>query len=311
MKYNPEHCYYTDGSFKEPEEISPGHWLREKAGYGIYNVPKNIKIAKRLHGLQNILRAEMIAIHKTLHIINTKHPNKPAHIFTDCVNVLYLLNTQIQHPSLHHNHPDKNTLASMVQMLQSRIYPTKLHKVRAHVNIEGNEKADELAKEGRDKEHKNDKHNYEHAHTTPYYYQRNEWPSMDETPDKGPIRFLAKYLKRHDLNNNLTEIAENFPNIEKWTGNRNIDNELSNNFWENPIIIDSQKTCLIKFWTGQYMGNARKQLFFGIERYPSITCPICNSTDPDTWFHVLLKCQQQHIHALIVKRHNKAVIMGN
>ena len=51
----------------------------------------------------------------------------------------------------------------------------------------------------------------------------------------------------------------------------------------------------------------RKQLFFGRQRFPTITCPICNSYEPDTWLHVLLTCKQQHIHALHVKRHNKAV----
>ena len=89
--------------------------------------------------------------------------------------------------------------------------------------------------------------------------------------------------------------------------NLDIDNEISNNFWSNPTITDSQKTTLLKFRTGQYMGNARKQLFFGIERFPSITCPICNSPEADTWLHVLLKCNQHHIHALRTKRHNKAV----
>ena len=46
------------------------------------------------------------------------------------------------------------------------------------------------------------------------------------------------------------------------------------------------------------MGHARKQLYFGREAYPSYA---------DTWLHILLKCKQQHIHALITKRHNKAV----
>ena len=55
------------------------------------------------------------------------------------------------------------------------------------------------------------------------------------------------------------------------------------------------------------MGNARKQLFFGREIYPSITCSICNSLEPDTWLHVFLNCRQSHIHALRTKRHNKAV----
>ena len=55
------------------------------------------------------------------------------------------------------------------------------------------------------------------------------------------------------------------------------------------------------------MGNTRKQLFFGREAYPSITCSICNSLELDTWLHVLLNCKQNHIHAFRIKRHNKAV----
>ena len=55
------------------------------------------------------------------------------------------------------------------------------------------------------------------------------------------------------------------------------------------------------------MANARKQLFFGREAYPSITCSICNSLKPDTWLHVLLNCKQSYIYALCTKRHNKAV----
>jgi hypothetical protein len=55
------------------------------------------------------------------------------------------------------------------------------------------------------------------------------------------------------------------------------------------------------------MGNARKQLLFGPILYPSITCPICNSQDTDIWPHVLLTCQNPHIHALRIKRHNKVV----
>ena len=55
------------------------------------------------------------------------------------------------------------------------------------------------------------------------------------------------------------------------------------------------------------MGNARKQLFFGREAYPSITCSICNSLEPNTWLDVLLNCKQSHIYALQIKRHNKVV----
>jgi hypothetical protein len=55
------------------------------------------------------------------------------------------------------------------------------------------------------------------------------------------------------------------------------------------------------------MGHAKKQLFFDKNKYPSNTCPICNSLDAHTWLHILLKCKQQHIPMLITKIHNKAV----
>ena len=57
----------------------------------------------------------------------------------------------------------------MVQLLQNRSQPITLYKVRAHVNIEGNEQVDKLAKEGLDLT----THPYEHAHATPYYYQND------------------------------------------------------------------------------------------------------------------------------------------
>ena len=249
----------------------------------------------------------MIAIHKALQIINTQYINEPAYIFTDSLNVLYLLNTQIKHPTLHNSHPDQVAFASMVQLLQNQSQPITLYKVKAHVNIDGNEQADKLAKEGLDLTHRSAKHPYEHAHATPYYYQKDEWPSMIDTPDKGPVIFLETQIKKYDRINNLENLATQTPNIYKWTGNEDIDKELSNEFWNNPTITDKQKSRLIKFCIGTYMGHARKQTFFGRQRFPTISCPICNSYKPDTWLHVLLTCRQQHTHALHVKRHNKAI----
>ena len=64
----------------------------------------------------------MIAISKTLKIINTQPGQPPdylAYIFTICLNVLFLLNTEIKHPALHINHPVQVTLAFMVQLAQN------------------------------------------------------------------------------------------------------------------------------------------------------------------------------------------------
>ena len=53
---------------------------------------------------------------------------------------------------------------------------------------------------------------------------------MDETPDKGPIRFLEKHIIKYDRKYNLEVIATEFINIEKWIANEDIDNELSNEY---------------------------------------------------------------------------------
>ena len=266
-----------------------------------------MQISKRLPGLQTSFRAKLMATYKTIKLLTTKYPDKPTHIFTNRLNCLYNLNTHIKHPFKHNNHADKALLSSMVEMLKTRTKPTTFHKVKTHINIDGNEQADKLANIGAWNIYSVAIKPHEFAHTTPFYDQKDMWPGPTKRPDKGPVRCLRTYIKKHDRENNLEIMSTHFPNISKWTMNPSINNELSNEFWHNPIITDAQKINILKFRTGQYMGNARKQLFFGRERFPSITCPICNSTDADTWLHVLLICTHDHIHAIRVKRHNKTV----
>jgi hypothetical protein len=126
------------------------------------------------------------------------------------------------------------------------------------------------------------------------------------TQYKGPIRNFRRYLQKYTTENHLTKLPQNFPNIHKWTNDTNIDNVSSNEFWTNPQISENQIKQLIKFRTNQYMGNARKHLFWPL-RYPTNTCSLCTSNEVDTWPHVLLSCPQPHLHALRVKRHNKAI----
>ena len=89
-----------------------------------------------------------MAIHETLKLISTKYPNEPAHIFTECLNYLYNLNTQIKHPTIHNNHANKTILTSMVEILKTRTQPSTFYKVKAHINITRNEQANKFAKIG-------------------------------------------------------------------------------------------------------------------------------------------------------------------
>jgi hypothetical protein len=58
--------------------------------------------------------------------------------------------------------------------------------------------------------------------------------------DKDPVRCLQTYLTKHDQEKNIAIMTNQFPNISKWTTNSDIDNELSNDFWHNPLITDAQ-----------------------------------------------------------------------
>jgi hypothetical protein len=74
---------------------------------------RNIHISTRLPGLQNILRAKLLAIHHTLQLLLAQFLHEPAYILT---NTIYLLLTQMQHPTRHNNHPDKTLLQSIIHI---------------------------------------------------------------------------------------------------------------------------------------------------------------------------------------------------
>ena len=186
-KYPSKYSYYTNGSFFPPKQISFNNWRPEMASYGVFSPIKNLQISERLPGLQNILRAELMAIYTTIKLSISNYANELVYIFTDSLNSLYLLNIQIKHPTSHNNHPDKTILTKIVQMLQLQTQPTSLHKVKAHSNITGNEIVDTLAKNGRHKQHLLPTEPHEFAHSTHYYFQKDEWIGMHHTPYKGPI----------------------------------------------------------------------------------------------------------------------------
>jgi hypothetical protein len=62
LKFHPQHCTYTDGSFIPPTKISEGQIEGNIAGSRVYSPINNTKISERLPGYQNILRAELNTI---------------------------------------------------------------------------------------------------------------------------------------------------------------------------------------------------------------------------------------------------------
>ena len=165
--------------------------------------------------LQNIFRTDIISLHNTITIANIDYPYELVHIFLDCLNMLYTIKTKIKHPTLHNNHYDKIILKEIVELLQQCTQHMSLYKVKAHTNIDGNEQTNKLAEEERSKEQQDASRPHELAHSTPYYYQRDWWQSIEETPNKELIRFLEKYLIKYHKQKNLEIIAIQIHNIDK------------------------------------------------------------------------------------------------
>ena len=190
------------------------------------------------------------------------YKDKFVHIFTNNVNSLYILNTQMKHPFLYNNHLDKTILFEMIPMLQQRTFILTIYKVRVHYNITGNDKANELAKAGHENKHRLSILPYEDAHSIPYFLHKDFWiGNMSHTPYTSSIQHLQKHLIKHNNIFLLEYLKDEFPYISKWTNDPNINNEHFIKFWTNPQIIEPQIKQLLKFRTQQYMDNVRKKFF--------------------------------------------------
>ena len=154
-----------------------------------------------------------MAIYIVIKLSITTYAKEPIYIFTDSLNSLCLINTQLRHPSTHNNHPNKTILSQTTTMQQSQIQPISLHKVKAQANITGNKIVDALAKSSQYKAHSLPTKPHEHVHSTPYYLHKDEWIGMHYTPYRGPIKNFKSYLKKHTTSTHLIELGRNFHNI--------------------------------------------------------------------------------------------------
>ena len=138
-----------------------------------------------------------MAIHHAFKIINKDFPNEPAHIFIDYFKGLYVIKNQLNHPTLHNNHPDKTNLEEIVNFLIQRTQPTTLYKVRTHANITRNKEADTLPKEHRSKEHSNASQPHENL------------PTQHRTTTKETIGYQWEQPLTKDPLDSLKKISQN------------------------------------------------------------------------------------------------------
>ena len=137
----------------------------------------------------------------------------------------------------------------MVQMLHSRTQLTTIHKAWAHANINTNEQANQRAKMGHNHDHKATRAPHAHANSTHTTFKNIGGTLCRKCQTKPPLDTKGKHIFKNDIKRNLRLLANKIHELHKWLRNSNIDNELSNELWENLTITDKQKTYPIKYWT--------------------------------------------------------------
>lgn len=82
--------------------------------------------------------------------------------------------------------------------------------------------------------------------------------------------------------------------------------KLSNHFWNTSWILYSQITQTLKFHYTQYICNCRINIFWPFT-HPNPNWILCFKNDRDTWPHLLSTCDNQHLEGLKISIYNKVV----
>ena len=140
---------YTDGSARDT-----GHPDYYRSGTGIFRFasPAGPALEMRIDpidyntGVANtIQRAELVGIFKALQV---DHAGSNLMICTDSLASMYMIDKHMRCPTLHRECKHEELLSLIVEQLAQKARDgvhVQLLKVKSHIGIEGNEKADKLA----------------------------------------------------------------------------------------------------------------------------------------------------------------------
>jgi hypothetical protein len=188
---------------------------------------------------------------------------------------VYLINNHIQYPTSQHHHPDKLLIAAIVRKIYWTPHKIHIHKVRAHLGITGNGLADELANEGTTKEKLERTPHIHIARPTPYWLAN--YPT---TTHDGDIRNLRTFITKEHGNLETSIAKSKFSYVDKRLSNTQINQKLSNHFWHNDKITETQITQTLKFQYAQYMGNHRKNILWPLT-HQNPNCTLCHKNERD------------------------------
>ena len=239
-------------------------------------------------GDQTVLRAELAAIQFALE--RAQDNDKHVVIATDSLTSLQLVNKGIHAPHKMTTHRHCGLLTAVVRTLKIRNsagLETTLQKVRAHVGVDGNEKADKLAKGATEGTTLTEADEYQ---TPDENIPGFTWMKMGadnklSAIKDGPELFNVAQAVR------IAQLVADKPKSRaaKWAARSASDGlmgDASNKFRHLPGIKRATRNAVIRVRADRFIGNAILKLW---GKATSSACPHCHR-GYDNGFHVVSNC---------------------
>ena len=335
---------YTDGSARDT-----GHPDRYRSGTGVFRFASTAGPALELRidpidyhtGVANtIQRAELVGIFKALQV---DHDSPEMIICTDSLASMYMIDKHMRCPSLHKECKHEELLSLIVKELARKArdgVKVQLLKVKSHIGIEGNEKADKLAHEAcRPRECSDSAREGVEIREDiywPHFLGRKihnaaggaaaivmNGQGKDQVSQADPARQddLGKF-QVNDLRKGLKTLLK--PSCSMGFSNKTIYvlawmaampyilGDISNHFWTNPQITASMVTMILKYRYGQLWNmkiafRQQRPYLPGLRIPRSDKCPHCGQADSGG--HILGGCKLPVFKAMYIARHDQALRM--
>ena len=257
--------------------------------------------------LNTALQGELAALHYAVHHMSGQ--DEDVVILTDSMTAIQLLRRMLERPSSLRYHMHRALLQQILPAMLARQGHTTICKVRAHIGVPGNSRADSLCRAA-------------HAATAGDTFTSaadsttgpNWVLSEHKTPEGATeLRQVANLRRAAALRLHTDKLQDNpdkkYAELNKAVRSTNggVIAKASNHFWDIPALSDDKKSLMMKVRQGLVVALTRKR-HFDADSTEQVLCPLCPAKAVrDTQGHRLGGCTHPLIHGQVMARHGKTV----